>query len=100
MMLGNRPSFIWKVLWGFVTPFILIVSPPLLVLLASSSESPLLQTILVFSSFQMGAPTYGDYEYPSWAVGIGWAVAMCSIIPIPGYMILAICREEGPLLKV
>ncbi|ELT92641.1 hypothetical protein CAPTEDRAFT_140091, partial [Capitella teleta] len=80
MMLGNRPSFIWKVLWGFVTPFILI-------------------TILVFSSFQMGAPTYGDYEYPSWAVGIGWAVAMCSIIPIPGYMILAICREEGPLLK-
>lgn len=26
MMLGNKPSFIWKILWGLITPCLILVS--------------------------------------------------------------------------
>lgn len=65
-----------------------------------SSVPLILQTILIFSSFRLGRPTYGAYEYPDWAVGLGWVIAMCSIVPIPGYMVYAFIRQSGSPLEV
>lgn len=55
---------------------------------------------MIYNSFQLKPPRYGDYEYPSWALAIGWISAMCTVIPIPAYFVYAICKEEGHFTKV
>lgn len=43
----------------------------------------LLQIILVFSVIQFKPARYESYEYPTWAQGVGWVIALASIIWIP-----------------
>lgn len=42
-------------------------------------------------------PTYdnGNYQYPSWAHALGWTFAAASLICIPLFAIVAICKAEG-----
>lgn len=56
--------------------------------------------ILIFNSFQMSEPSYGDYTYPQWGIGIGWGLAILPMLPIPLVAIVLISRENGPLLQV
>ena len=58
------------------------------------------QVIIIFSCFQLAEPTYGDYEYPHWAIGIGWILALCSIVPIPIVAVYMVARESGSLWQV
>ena len=58
------------------------------------------QFIWLFSVTQLKAVTYGDYEYPTWAIVFGWMLGLISLIPIPVMMILAISREQGPFMEV
>lgn len=78
MMMGKTPSRWWKICWCFITPIIML-------------------TMLVYSSVSMAPPTYGDYVYPGWAIGLGWIVAMCSIVPIPVVALCRIAKAEGTL---
>lgn len=78
MMMGKTPSQWWKICWCFITPIVML-------------------TMLVYSSVNMAPPTYGDYTYPGWAVGLGWIVAMCSIVPIPVVAFYRIAKAEGTL---
>ncbi len=39
--------------------------------------------------------TYGDYTYPEWSIGLGWALAMVSFILIPIWIIPGICKAKG-----
>ncbi|KAL0194205.1 hypothetical protein M9458_012501, partial [Cirrhinus mrigala] len=39
--------------------------------------------ILVFSVIQFKPARYEDYVYPPWAQGVGWLIALASIIWIP-----------------
>lgn len=41
------------------------------------------QVILIFSIIQFKPARYGDYVFPPWAQGVGWVIAMGSIIWIP-----------------
>lgn len=46
---------------------------------------------------------YGSYRYPSHAVGIGWIIAILSLILIPAGMISSISKTAGastPLIEV
>lgn len=40
------------------------------------------------------------YQYPDWAVGIGWTLALASMICIPMVVVIKIIRSDGPLIEV
>ncbi|XP_013384850.1 sodium- and chloride-dependent glycine transporter 1 isoform X2 [Lingula anatina] len=80
LMIGRKPPILYKYSWLFVTPAVILF-------------------IFVATFFQHESVTYGDYHYPAWAIVLGWLLALCSILPIPGIMILKIVREKGPILQ-
>ncbi|XP_068456191.1 sodium- and chloride-dependent GABA transporter ine [Clinocottus analis] len=63
-MTGKRPNIFFRVCWLIITPVLITV-------------------ILVFSIIQFKPARYEDYVFPPWAQGVGWVVAMGSIIWIP-----------------
>ncbi|XP_012934684.1 sodium- and chloride-dependent glycine transporter 1 [Aplysia californica] len=75
LMIGYKPSVFWKIMWKFVTPAVVLF-------------------IWLFSVSQLEPVTYGDYEYPTWAITFGWLLGLCSIIPVPILAIHAIYKEE------
>ncbi|XP_041356847.1 sodium- and chloride-dependent glycine transporter 1-like [Gigantopelta aegis] len=79
LMIGYKPHKIWKIMWCYVTPATIIF-------------------IWLFSVTHLQAVTYGDYEYPTWAIVFGWMLGLVSLVPIPIMMIIAIAREEGPFI--
>lgn len=80
MATGKRPPTVFEWLWWTLTPVLVVV-------------------IMVFSIIGYSKITYGDYEvsfkslkepndkilsqYPSWAEGLGWALACLSLVCIP-----------------
>ena len=64
LMLGFTPCAYWKYMWSYVTP-------------------ALIMFVLGFSIVIHSPVTYGDYNYPGWAIGIGWIFALASLVPVP-----------------
>lgn len=56
------------------------------------------QFILVFTVIQYRPISYNDYVYPTWAISIGFLMALSSVICIPIYAIYKVCRSEGDTL--
>ena len=56
--------------------------------------------VLVFTLVKFSQPTYGDYTYPNWAVGLGWFIAVISLIPIPLMALGKIIGSTGSLAEV
>ncbi|CAG5123119.1 unnamed protein product [Candidula unifasciata] len=79
LMTGFQPHFWWKYMWKFVTPTVIMF-------------------IWIFSVVTLGPVTYGTYTYPTWAVVIGWFMAVASIVPIPCIAVMQIVNADGPLL--
>ncbi|XP_076450373.1 sodium-dependent proline transporter-like [Babylonia areolata] len=80
MMIGRKPPVIMRILWCFVSPIILVV-------------------LLVFTLVSYEPPSYGDYHYDTAATVLGWMVATLSFLPIPLFMLAALCRSKGSLLQ-
>uniref|UniRef100_A0A4W5N4H4 Transporter n=1 Tax=Hucho hucho TaxID=62062 RepID=A0A4W5N4H4_9TELE len=40
------------------------------------------------------------YEYPDWSIGLGWSLALASMICIPMVMVIKILQSDGPLIEV
>ncbi|KAK3770220.1 hypothetical protein RRG08_038731 [Elysia crispata] len=79
LMIGHKPSVYWKLMWKYVTPVIVLY-------------------IWIFSLNQLKRVKLGDYEYPDWAVVMGWMFALCSIVPVPIYAVyIVISRRTGTL---
>lgn len=57
------------------------------------------QAIFIYSLIDFKPLTYEDYDYPDWADGIGWGLSCLSIIQIPLWAIICICRQDGPTWK-
>lgn len=57
-----------------------------------------LQFILVFTVIQYRPITYNTYVYPSWAITIGFLMALSSVICIPIYAVYCVLRSEGDSL--
>ena len=49
----------------------------------ADSSVDFLQAIWIVSLTQFTHVEYGEYKYPSYAVGIGWVIALLSFIMIP-----------------
>ena len=57
-----------------------------------------LQFILIFTVIQYQPITYNHYQYPGWAVAIGFLLALSSVICIPLYALFQLCRTDGDTL--
>lgn len=61
----------------------------------------LLQGCFIFSLVKYKPLTYNKiYEYPDWAVALGWTLALASMICIPMVVVIKIIRSDGPLIEV
>ncbi|KAH8378508.1 hypothetical protein KR093_011746, partial [Drosophila rubida] len=67
-MLGARPRLFWKITWKYITPIVLIF-------------------VLFTTIFFLRRISYNGIEYPEWAIMIGWASFVSSIILIPSYIV-------------
>ncbi|XP_072919006.1 sodium- and chloride-dependent glycine transporter 1 isoform X2 [Hemitrygon akajei] len=76
MMLGFPPPKFFQICWRFVSPSIIFF-------------------ILVFTVIQYKPITYNNYIYPTWAVTLGFLMALSSVICIPIYAFWKICNTDG-----
>lgn len=79
MMLGFPPPLFFQICWRFVSPTIIFF-------------------ILIFTVIQYRPITYNHYQYPGWAVAIGFLMALSSVICIPLYALFQLCRTDGDTL--
>ncbi|XP_037124719.1 sodium- and chloride-dependent GABA transporter ine [Syngnathus acus] len=63
-MTGKRPNLFFRLCWQIIAPFLVTV-------------------ILIFSIIQFKPARYEAYVFPPWAQGLGWVIAMASMIWIP-----------------
>lgn len=63
-MTGKRANIFFRACWLVVAPVLITV-------------------ILIFSIIQFKPARYEDYVFPPWAQGVGWVIALASIIWIP-----------------
>ncbi|KAG7267307.1 hypothetical protein CRUP_000305 [Coryphaenoides rupestris] len=80
-MIGYRPNPWMKWSWSVITPV-------------------LCMGCFVFSLVKYKPLTYNKvYEYPDWSIGLGWSLALASMICIPMVMVIKILQSEGPLIE-
>ncbi|XP_059914693.1 sodium- and chloride-dependent glycine transporter 1 [Gadus macrocephalus] len=80
MMLGFPPPLFFRICWRFISPLII-------------------SFILIFTVIQYKPITYNDYVYPGWSLGIGFCMAMSSVICIPIYALYRISRSPGATFR-
>ncbi|XP_072044236.1 sodium- and chloride-dependent GABA transporter ine-like isoform X4 [Amphiura filiformis] len=77
-MTGSYPNIYFRFCWYVLSPIFILV-------------------IMVFNIVDFNPVKYGDYEYPSWAQGLGWCVAALSMIWIPIGAIHALIKGDGSI---
>uniref|UniRef100_A0A674B8H4 Transporter n=1 Tax=Salmo trutta TaxID=8032 RepID=A0A674B8H4_SALTR len=81
-MIGYRPNPWMKWSWTFITP----------VLCAGC---------FIFSLVKYTPLTYNKvYEYPDWSIGLGWSLALASMICIPMVMVIKLLQSDGPFIEL
>ncbi|XP_046365633.2 sodium-dependent proline transporter-like [Haliotis rufescens] len=68
------------------------LSPPLKILLVFVTPATLM-VAFIFTLLRYQPPTYGKYEFPSYASKIGWFLAVLPLLPIPVYMVIAVRKH-------
>uniref|UniRef100_A0A672QF67 Transporter n=1 Tax=Sinocyclocheilus grahami TaxID=75366 RepID=A0A672QF67_SINGR len=81
-MIGYRPNPWMKWSWTVITPFLCV-------------------GCFVFSLVKYMPLRYNKvYEYPDWSIGVGWTLALTSMICIPMVVVIKIIQSDGPLIEV
>lgn len=80
-MIGYRPNPWMKWSWTVITPV-------------------LCMGCFFFSLVRYKPLTYNKvYQYPDWAIGLGWVLALASMICIPMVVVIKIIQSDGPLIE-
>lgn len=58
------------------------------------------QVILIFSIIEFKPARYESYVFPPWAQGVGWIIALASIIWIPVCAVHTLWVLPGSILQV
>ncbi|KAH9495200.1 Sodium- and chloride-dependent taurine transporter [Bulinus truncatus] len=73
-----------KIFWGFLSPFFTL-------------------SVFILGCVSYSEVSYGrkciTYEYPPWAIGIGWLLALISVALIPVFMIQSLLVAPGTFLE-
>uniref|UniRef100_A0A8C1R963 Transporter n=1 Tax=Cyprinus carpio TaxID=7962 RepID=A0A8C1R963_CYPCA len=81
-MIGYRPNGWMKWSWMLITPVLCV-------------------GCFVFSLVKYKPLTYNKfYEYPDWSIGLGWALALASMICIPMMVVIKIIQSDGSLIEL
>ncbi|XP_023217228.1 sodium- and chloride-dependent GABA transporter 1-like [Centruroides sculpturatus] len=80
-MLGTRPNAYWRITWTVTAPLILAM-------------------VFIYSLIKHKPIKYGDYDYPDWADGIGWFLALVSIVQIPIWAVYTVLKQNGKDIKM
>lgn len=76
-MLGFRPGLFWRICWMFISPVVLMV-------------------IFVYSLYQhTPISVQNPKEYPEWSDGIGWCLALVSMIQIPIWALVVLYQNRS-----
>ncbi|UYV68718.1 hypothetical protein LAZ67_6000534, partial [Cordylochernes scorpioides] len=73
-MLNQRPGLYWQLTWKYSTPIVLAF-------------------VLVYSIVRHEPLHYGHYDYPDWADAVGWCLALLSVLQIPAWALVWLCRR-------
>ncbi|XP_064637016.1 sodium- and chloride-dependent glycine transporter 2-like [Lineus longissimus] len=76
LMIGYPPHFIWKVMWGGVTPTLAVFM--------------FLQGVIQHTPI-----CYATYTYPQWAIAVGWMLAALSFLPMPIFVVKVLLSTKG-----
>ncbi|XP_076860097.1 solute carrier family 6 member 6a isoform X2 [Brachyhypopomus gauderio] len=80
-MIGYRPNGWMKWSWMLITPVLCV-------------------GCFVFSLVKYKPLTYNKvYEYPDWSIGVGWSLALASMICIPMVVVVKIIQSDGSLIE-
>ncbi|XP_028322560.1 sodium- and chloride-dependent GABA transporter ine [Gouania willdenowi] len=79
-MTGRGANIFFKLCWLIVAPVLITV-------------------LLIFSIIQFKPARYGDYVFPPWAQGVGWVIALASIVWIPLGAIHTLWVLPGSLMQ-
>ncbi|KAM9475114.1 solute carrier family 6 member 6a isoform 1-T1 [Clarias gariepinus] len=80
-MIGYRPNGWMKWSWMLITPVLCV-------------------GCFVFSLVKYKPLTYNKmYKYPDWSVGVGWCLALASMICIPMVVVVKIIQSDGSLIE-
>ena len=80
-MLGYEPLCWWKMSWFATLPIICV-------------------SVFFYSLYDYKPLAYLDYQYPWWGEIIGWALALSSMLCIPGYAIYIYIKTPGTFREV
>lgn len=106
-MTGKRANIFFRLCWQIVAPILITVSQLDVFNSGWRKASQqnftclfLLQVILIFSIIQFKPARYEDYVFPPWAQGVGWVIALASIIWIPLGVVHTLWVLPGSLMQV
>ncbi|KAK3760902.1 hypothetical protein RRG08_042117 [Elysia crispata] len=75
-MTGSRPNIFFIICWYCISPLLIF-------------------GIWIFSMIQYKPLSIAGYVYPPWAVGLGWVIALVSVLCIPAGMLHGILTTPG-----
>uniref|UniRef100_A0A182WHF4 Transporter n=1 Tax=Anopheles minimus TaxID=112268 RepID=A0A182WHF4_9DIPT len=79
-MIDRKVERFWIISWKFITPIVL---------------SFIFITTIVYNT----EVSYNGLAYPRWAIGLGWASCLVSMLCIPGFAIYKLLSTKGSLMK-
>ncbi|XP_055024369.1 solute carrier family 6 member 6a [Misgurnus anguillicaudatus] len=80
-MIGYRPNGWMKWSWMLITPVLCV-------------------GCFVFSMVKYKPLTYNKlYKYPDWSIGLGWTLALASMMCIPMMVVIKIIQSDGSLIE-